>query len=188
MAARAVGVTGIRETLPTSAPVPKNFEFLSALLSGTLAFLSIALLAGVFIQKPRFLGAIFRILPMRLASAMDQRETLSYIFLACGLVDEAEGIRSKDIPVSYRETADRLLAHGLRASDGLAEILALKCMMLIPTMAPASRDNVKRALRILAKLSDEQIEQISTGATADHVAWRDRVDELVTELPKQTNP
>lgn len=189
MAARAVGVTGIRETLPTSAPASKNSS-LTVLLAGGLAFATFGLLGETLLRSTRVRHAISEIDPLRFASMLDRREALNYIFLACGLDNEADKLLSHHAPVRFAEAADRLLVSGLRTSDPdrQANIMALKCMMLITGIVPVSRDNVKRAFRILAKMNDGQIEQLGARAIADPIAWRDRVDELVIELSKQTPP
>jgi hypothetical protein len=163
---------------------------LTVLLAGGLAFATFGLLGETLLRSTRVRHAISEIDPLRFASMLDRREALNYIFLACGLDNEADKLLSHHAPVRFAEAADRLLVSGLRTSDPdrQANIMALKCMMLITGIVPVSRDNVKRAFRILAKMNDGQIEQLGARAIADPIAWRDRVDELVIELSKQTPP
>lgn len=192
---RGVGIRGVRETTPLS-PENKRDTLLSVVLTALVALVSLTTLAEFLRMRSLRLRARHSALNVNQSSVLDvigmgrysdipdapdQRETLTYILYACGADEEAEKTRLlRPNQVTYREFADHLLAHGLRIppSERTQEIMALQCMLLIPTMADASRENVKRALRILCTITDEQMQKIAERCNSN---WRDEVDRLVAE-------
>jgi hypothetical protein len=185
IALRAVGVTGRRENSSPSNSTDSTLG--GAILAGVIALTLLPVLLEVLRNNYALRRVLSGALGNRLPASvdLDQREVLTYILYRCSIDDEAEKIRLIAAPVTYREFADYILARGLRRASGdrHSEILVLKCMILIPTgnMHDASRENIKRALRILAGMTDEQIQELEQRTGAAQGNWRDAVDSLVGE-------
>ena len=181
VAVRAVGITGTRSD--SSSPQSRTQSVLAVVLSAIFAGLSLTLLGVLVRRNLAFRNAILSIagFSIQRIKPVTPRESLTYILHACEIAKEAERIQFSEYPITYMEFADRLLVRALPlpTEERHREILALKCMLLIPVMAEASRENVKRALRILAQPNEVEAKRIEDRRSATN--WRDEVDRLVAE-------
>jgi hypothetical protein len=180
---RAVGVTGVREDLPSES---KGSNLLSTMASALTALLSFTVLGLVVGRNSWFRNFVVHAAGVVAGPSVTQRESLTYILYACGIGEESEKIRSGERSTTYMEFADRLLLAAKylpNEQERQPQILALECMLLIPEMLDASRENVKRALRILTgsnQINEDEIKKVENRRLAA-TNWRDEIDRLVAE-------
>jgi hypothetical protein len=185
---RAVGITGVKEDVPSQQKNPTS-SLLSAVVTAGVAMFSLTLLARLIIGNQKVKRLLQASLAPGLSPNVSQRESLTYILYACGTgAEEVDRISHTEHSTTYMEFADRLLARAslLPVENRQREILALKCMLLIPSMAVAARKNVKRALRILG--TSDQIDKPQTPELNEHSAnWRDEIDQFVAKNASQSS-